>query len=161
MRHLCFRADTSQGGKRCLDVDECKQRPSPCQHECENTFGSYKCSCPPGYKLNEHTNTCMDIDECTVGDAGGPKCEYECLNTPGGYECVCPPGFSQLGHRCLDIDECVEQQVKTCDTALINSTTLMLIGWNGSIFSGPLSVSRHLQEHQWQLPMRMSSRIQA
>ena len=91
-----------------MDIDECKQRPSPCQHECENTFGSFKCSCPPGYKLNQHTNTCMDVDECSL--EGGTKCEYECLNTPGGYECVCPPGFSQLGHRCLDIDECVEQQ---------------------------------------------------
>ena len=53
----------------------------------------------------------MDVDEC----AAGSKCEYECLNTPGGYECVCPPGFSQLGHRCLDIDECVEQQVSTLE----------------------------------------------
>ena len=33
------------------------------------------------------------------------------MNVPGSYECVCPRGFSQLGHRCLDIDECVEQQV--------------------------------------------------
>jgi len=24
---------------------------------------------------------------------------------------MCPPGYIQIGERCLDIDECVEQQV--------------------------------------------------
>ena len=146
-----FRADPSQGGKRCLDVDECRQRPSPCDHECTNTFGSYVCSCPSGYRLHERSNallgsgsTCIDVDEClskgllrisfellictqavtekmrqqysishVVDLAETNNCEYECLNIPGSYECVCPRGFSQLGHRCLDIDECVEQQVTT------------------------------------------------
>ena len=65
------RADPSQGGKRCLDVDECRQRPAPCDHECTNTFGSYECSCPAGYHLHERNNaplgsrsTCIDVDEC-------------------------------------------------------------------------------------------------
>ena len=68
---LFYRADPSQGGKRCLDVDECRQRPSPCDHECTNTFGSYTCSCPSGYRLHERNNallgsgtTCIDVDEC-------------------------------------------------------------------------------------------------
>ena len=77
---LNIRADPSQGGKRCLDVNECRQRPSPCDHECTNTFGSYTCSCPSGYRLHERNTVyletgssahqhpiksrCIDIDEC-------------------------------------------------------------------------------------------------
>ncbi len=78
---LLIRADPTQGGKRCLDVDECRQRPAPCDHDCTNTFGSYTCSCSSGYRLHERsiahsgiggssrqhhsmTSRCMDVDEC-------------------------------------------------------------------------------------------------
>ena len=141
-----FRADPTQGGKKCLDVDECRKIPSPCQHECENTFGSFRCSCPPGYKLNERTNICMDINECDVADLN--NCEYECLNTPGSYECICPPGFSLLGHRCIDIDECVEQQVIWKILALKGQKIDIL---HSSI--GTLPTSWYLQKHNGRLPM--------
>ena len=31
---------------KCVDVNECLQRPGPCEHECTNSWGSYACSCP-------------------------------------------------------------------------------------------------------------------
>ncbi|NWI37683.1 HMCN2 protein, partial [Picathartes gymnocephalus] len=34
----------------CIDLDEC-QTLSQCQHECRNSPGSYRCLCPPGYRL--------------------------------------------------------------------------------------------------------------
>ena len=36
------------------DVDECAERPAVCDGPvvCENTIGSYKCVCPPGYRGN-------------------------------------------------------------------------------------------------------------
>ncbi|KFO82470.1 Hemicentin-2, partial [Cuculus canorus] len=34
----------------CVDLDEC-QMPNQCQHECRNSPGSYRCICPPGYRL--------------------------------------------------------------------------------------------------------------
>lgn len=36
------------------DVDECVESPVLCEGQglCENTLGSYKCVCPPGYRGN-------------------------------------------------------------------------------------------------------------
>lgn len=35
----------------CSDLDECAQDTSLCDQVCNNTFGSYICSCEPGYLL--------------------------------------------------------------------------------------------------------------
>ena len=45
------------------DVNECNNELS-CQHGCTNLAGSYKCSCPKGYRLNKDNRTCEDINEC-------------------------------------------------------------------------------------------------
>ena len=50
------------------------QDPSPCEHECFNTLGSYKCRCPPGFQLNRDGRTCRDVDECA---AGGHVCQVD------------------------------------------------------------------------------------
>ncbi|MCP3662876.1 MAG: hypothetical protein GY696_10325, partial [Gammaproteobacteria bacterium] len=34
-----------------LDIDECLSGNGGCQHNCDNTPGSYECSCLSGYKL--------------------------------------------------------------------------------------------------------------
>ncbi|XP_072945783.1 uncharacterized protein [Epargyreus clarus] len=61
--------------------------------------------CPWGYELGED-NTCVDINECTTGEA---KCGpiQVCTNLPGGYTCSCPSGYRLIGdHECQDVDEC-------------------------------------------------------
>ena len=35
-----------------IDVDECTQSPSPCSQNCQDTDGSYTCSCRPGFTLD-------------------------------------------------------------------------------------------------------------
>ncbi|CAH0764725.1 unnamed protein product [Diatraea saccharalis] len=62
--------------------------------------------CPWGYRLGDDS-TCVDIDECSTGDANcGPL--QICMNLPGGYTCSCPSGHRLIGdHECEDVDECM------------------------------------------------------
>ncbi|CAH2008151.1 unnamed protein product [Acanthoscelides obtectus] len=54
------------------DMDECAVNQGGCQHECQNTFGSYVCTCHNGYTLHENGRDCKE---------GG--CKYE-ISTPYG-----------------------------------------------------------------------------
>lgn len=88
-------------GRRCSDVDECRQ--DPCPQVCVNTPGTFHCTCQPGYQPDDE-GECVDIDECL--DDG--SCEGVCENTVGSFACSCNPGYI-LGsdEQCADIDECV------------------------------------------------------
>ncbi|KAM5295481.1 hemicentin-1 isoform 3-T3 [Glossophaga mutica] len=78
----------------CVDIDECENRDT-CQHECKNTFGSYRCICPPGYQLMLNGKTCQDVDECLEQKVRcGPN--RMCFNMRGSYQCIdtpCPPNY--------------------------------------------------------------------
>lgn len=84
-------------------MNECENTPSPCQHICRNTDGSFICSCPAGYVLNPDGLTCRDLDECAIGQH---VCQHTCVNTLGSYSCSCPKGYTQIGDDCQDINEC-------------------------------------------------------
>nr|XP_047909504.1 hemicentin-2 [Anser cygnoides] len=78
----------------CTDLDECRV-PNQCQHECRNSEGSYRCVCPPGYRLLPDGKTCHDVDECTEGTVRCASAQL-CFNTRGGARCEdapCPDGY--------------------------------------------------------------------
>ena len=60
-------ATASVGGVRCpmpchsTDVDECSVQNGGCEHKCQNTAGSFTCSCNSGYKLNANGLTCDGV----------------------------------------------------------------------------------------------------
>ena len=48
------------------DIDECADNNGGCSHGCENTVGSYRCTCPVGYRLEN----IVDPRQC-VGESEG------------------------------------------------------------------------------------------
>lgn len=43
-----------------VDVDECREQPTYCQHRCMNTWGSFQCMCNEGYELATNGRSCRD-----------------------------------------------------------------------------------------------------
>ncbi|OWK59760.1 Hemicentin-2 [Lonchura striata] len=92
----------------CMDVDECTEGSHACRYNqiCQNSAGSYSCSCPPGYRtlgtgwpcLAPHLFPPLDVNECLNFP---PPCAFECHNLRGSYECLCPAGKAVLpGGQC-------------------------------------------------------------
>ncbi|XP_061490012.1 hemicentin-1 isoform X2 [Rhineura floridana] len=109
-------------GRKCIDVNECRQNVCRLDQLCKNTRGGYKCIdlCPNGMTKAEN-GTCIDIDECRDGTH---QCRYNqiCENSRGSYRCVCPRGYRShgIGRPCMDINEC-EQLPKPCAYQCANS----------------------------------------
>ncbi|KAK7939909.1 hypothetical protein WMY93_003235 [Mugilogobius chulae] len=82
------------------DVDECSSNGSFCEYKCENTVGSFICTCPPGYY--QDGLRCKDYDECK---SGVHTCtpQQTCVNYKGGYTCLntiqCPPPYVRYNDR--------------------------------------------------------------
>ncbi|KAF3859531.1 hypothetical protein F7725_021930 [Dissostichus mawsoni] len=77
------------------DINECRIYPVQlCAHKCENTEGSYKCSCTTGFKLTSDGRSCEDVNECEAN-----PCSQECANVYGSYQCYC-----RRGYQLSDID---------------------------------------------------------
>ena len=102
----------------CEDIDECSHESDICNggRECINTFGGFRCDCPPGYNINPDTENCEDIDECQNPYTVCGQ-DSECQNSLGSYRCVCKSGFRKSTNntsnnnnnsvdRCVDINEC-------------------------------------------------------
>lgn len=78
------------------DLDEC-QMLNQCQHKCRNSLGTYRCVCPPGYRLLPNGKSChgqcwgMSLtwwDACVPwGWPGSPQC-------PGCHLCSKKSSFS-------------------------------------------------------------------
>ena len=47
-----------------LDVKECEEETHLCTDICVNTPGSYNCSCPPGYELDESDGLSCHGTQC-------------------------------------------------------------------------------------------------
>ncbi|XP_043865733.1 sushi, von Willebrand factor type A, EGF and pentraxin domain-containing protein 1 isoform X2 [Drosophila mojavensis] len=97
----------SQDGKECQDINECEIVVEDnenadhvphriCQQLCENTIGSYRCSCREGFHLQEDGSSCVrdGCDDLDNPQLSRRRCAHECEDLPsGGYACRCPDGY--------------------------------------------------------------------
>ncbi|CAB0041655.1 unnamed protein product [Trichogramma brassicae] len=97
----------------CVDVDECVERKEVCSptEECENSQGGYSCRCKTGFRRDNETKACLDINECLLQNACNTS--QRCDNTIGSYTCIrflpCGTGYTlnAATEHCEDDDECV------------------------------------------------------
>lgn len=92
------------------DVDECSFDP-PCNQDCMNTLGSFKCVCNTGYAFANGSNTiCKDINECAQVDI----CHQKCTNTNGSYFCSCKDGYwMDKNNNCINDMDTTTQKTNT------------------------------------------------
>ncbi|XP_053387368.1 fibrillin-2-like isoform X2 [Mercenaria mercenaria] len=102
-RHEKFIGDK----QNCEDIDECTTTEHLCHQGCDNTNGSYRCTCEKGYDLDSDGFHCSDIDECT--DHKLCSQTEVCVNTIGSYTCNCAPG--SMRHE--ETNTCVPIVAKT------------------------------------------------
>ncbi|KAL8595714.1 hypothetical protein ACOMHN_012134 [Nucella lapillus] len=86
------------------DINECLEVEGICEGgECQNTFGSYLCRCPEGYRMDGEMHRCVDVNECL--EQRGICGIGSCINKDGTYSCVCPDGHIMMpdGVTCMDM----------------------------------------------------------
>ncbi|KAJ8393239.1 hypothetical protein AAFF_G00063110 [Aldrovandia affinis] len=101
-------------GRRCYDIDECRETPQVCGHRalCNNQPGTFRCECVDGYQFSSDGSTCVEVDQptdhCQVGSHDCDVAERALCSYTGGssYICSCLQGFVGDGRSCRDIDEC-------------------------------------------------------
>lgn len=102
----------------CVDINECwRYSGRLCAQTCENTPGSYECSCTSGFRLSNDGKNCEDVNECLAS-----PCSQECANIYGSYQCYCRQGYflKQDRHTCDDIDECSQSIGHLCTYKCVN-----------------------------------------
>ncbi|KAH8365730.1 hypothetical protein KR093_003824, partial [Drosophila rubida] len=150
----------SADGSSCEDINECdivveddsnvEHVPHRvCQQLCENTLGSFRCSCRAGFHLLEDQTSCArdDCQDLDNPQLNRTRCAHQCTNLEsGGYACVCPEGY-KLGedtHSCEVLESvCSREQGHercrpgTCLLSEDNSTFSCLCppGYASEVFS--------------------------
>ncbi|XP_055859533.1 uncharacterized protein LOC106054924 [Biomphalaria glabrata] len=94
----------------CIDINECQTEVINCYNNatCTNLPGTYSCTCPDGFKLQNDRRTCQPCDAYHWGT----DCAEECNCFPIGTQscdpiqgCICRPGWA--GTTChTDKNEC-------------------------------------------------------
>ncbi|CAH3160925.1 unnamed protein product, partial [Pocillopora meandrina] len=83
------------------DIDECVGGSHSCSPDayCNNTKGSYNCTCKPGFLGSGRECEGEHINEC-LGTLHTCSPHAFCNNTKGSYSCTCKHGLTGNGREC-------------------------------------------------------------
>nr|XP_046271820.1 adhesion G protein-coupled receptor E1-like [Scatophagus argus] len=113
----------------CVDIDECQKTAGICgpYSTCNNTIGSYFCTCLAGFSATNpaespgQNNYCNDINECLENVCGD---DGTCHNNAGSYMCECHQGYHLVPDAtptCQDKDECFNSTICGPDSICANT----------------------------------------
>nr|XP_032818226.1 uncharacterized protein LOC116946998 [Petromyzon marinus] len=131
--NIGFVLDKSQ--QNCFDLNECEEQPKPCEQECSNVIGSYRCSCSPGFTQDPVVaNRCIDVDECQSNPCTNSG---TCQNMVNKFSCHCTSGWT--GVYCdEDVNECASRPCShggTCVNTQGSFSCTCAPGWSGNLCS--------------------------
>ncbi|XP_076088892.1 uncharacterized protein LOC143059297 [Mytilus galloprovincialis] len=103
----------------CSNINECDA--SVCTQTCQDTVGSYTCSCYTGFKLNADKTSCS----ACVSPFYGDNCASQCNCGPGALRCdpsrgcVCNSAWTGTycdvdANECVDTPDICQSNDKTC-----------------------------------------------
>uniref|UniRef100_A0A3P9M179 Low density lipoprotein receptor-related protein 1Bb n=1 Tax=Oryzias latipes TaxID=8090 RepID=A0A3P9M179_ORYLA len=87
-----------QDCKSC-EHDVCGKKTNPCGEDaiCNQTNVNAVCQCKPGFKRNQNTGLCEEINECVQFDT----CPHYCTNTKGSFKCTCDRNYKEINGNCV------------------------------------------------------------
>ncbi|KAH8042149.1 hypothetical protein HPB51_021233 [Rhipicephalus microplus] len=132
-------------GPRCeSDVDECLSE-NRCTHDCVNTFGSFRCSCHPGYRLASDGASCsrrfgdrcerLCPDDCPSGRCHRRFGYCECPPASHGRFCNLPCTPFTFGPSCARACKCDQANSLRCDP--VSGECVCQDGFTGSKCNHP------------------------
>ncbi|CAL4073807.1 unnamed protein product, partial [Meganyctiphanes norvegica] len=85
-------------------LDECLNNNGGCQHNCTNTWESFKCSCNEGFNLNDDQLTCQGESVCVDHLTNCPVLRVACNQTVIAKNCPvsCGSCVDEQGMPCVD-----------------------------------------------------------
>lgn len=115
--------ELAENEKTCIDIDECsivteenhyEAAYKICSHGCQNTIGSFYCSCPERQHISNDRRTCV-ADSCNDlqnSELNKTRCSYDCVDlSTGSYQCLCPEGYklTEDGYNCQEMENICAQ----------------------------------------------------
>uniref|UniRef100_A0A096LXY3 EGF-like domain-containing protein n=1 Tax=Poecilia formosa TaxID=48698 RepID=A0A096LXY3_POEFO len=79
--------------------DVCGKKTNPCGEDaiCNQTNANAICQCKPGFKRNQKTGQCEEMNECLQFDT----CPHYCTNTKGSFKCTCDRNYKEMNGNCV------------------------------------------------------------